>query len=62
MLFDPMAVSTEDTDAVGEPRFVSIGRGNGGRLMVVVHAEQNGEPRLISARLPTGKERKSYEG
>jgi len=62
VLFDPLAVTVEDCDAVGEQRFVSIGRGNAGELLVVVHAEEVGEHRLISARRPTRKERRSYEG
>ena len=62
VFFDPLAVSVEDPDAVGERRFVTIGRGSSGELLVVVHTERNGDFRLISARRTTRKERKAYEG
>ena len=62
VLFDPLAATVEDPDALGEPRFVSIGRGTNGQVLVVVHTEQDGEQRLISARRPTRKERRTYEG
>ncbi len=46
----------------GERRFVSIGLGSAGELLVVVYTERDGSYRLISARRPTRKERKQYEG
>jgi uncharacterized DUF497 family protein len=58
---DPLAVSMEDPDAQGERRFVAIGFGNAGELLVVVYAERGNEYRLISARRATRKERKLYE-
>ena len=61
-LFDPMAVTIEDIGAVGEPRFVTIGLGSAGDLLVVVYNFRDGEPRLISARRATRRERKTYEG
>ena len=61
-LFDPMAVTIEDIGAVGEPRFVTIGLGSAGDLLVVVYTFREGEPRLISARRATRRERKTYEG
>ena len=36
--------------------------GSAGELLVVVYTERNDEYRIISARRPTRKERKSYEG
>lgn len=62
VLFDPLAVTVEDPDALGERRFVSIGVGSAGEVLVVVYTERNGNYRLISARRPTRKERKTYEG
>jgi uncharacterized DUF497 family protein len=59
---DPLAVTIEDPDAEGERRFVAIGLGNLGELLVVVYALRGDEYRLISARRPTRKERKHYEG
>lgn len=61
VLQDPLAVTVEDPDAEGERRFVAIGMGNAGELLVVVYSEREGEYRLISARRPTRKERTQYE-
>jgi uncharacterized DUF497 family protein len=61
VLHDPLAVTVEDPDAEGERRFVAIGLGNSGELLVVVYAMRSDEFRLISARRPTRKERKHYE-
>jgi uncharacterized protein len=62
VLQDPLAVTVEDPDAEGERRFVTVGLGNAGELLVVVYSERQDEYRLISARRPTRKERTSYEG
>jgi len=58
---DPLAITVEDIDAQGERRFVAIGIGSAGELLVVVYSERGGEYRLISARRPTRKERNQYE-
>ena len=44
-----------------EERFVTIGMGSAGRLVVVVHTERGDKIRIISARNPTPYERKKYE-
>jgi uncharacterized DUF497 family protein len=62
VLFDPMALTVEDIASVGERRFVSVGLGSAGEVLVVVYTYHDGEPRLISARRATRKERKAYEG
>lgn len=62
VLEDPLAVTVEDRDAEGEQRFVTVGVGNAGELLVVVWTERDDECRPISARRPTRKERKRYEG
>ena len=62
VLEDPLAVSVEDADAVGEQRFITIGLGSAGELLVLAWTEREGECRPISARRPTRKERKCYEG
>lgn len=62
VLYDPLAVTVDDVDSEGERRFVSIGLGSAGELLVVVYTERDGSYRLISARRPTRKERKQYEG
>ena len=61
VLFDPMALTREDTDAEGEERFISIGADSTGRLLVVVYVYRGDEVRMISARLATAKERENYE-
>jgi uncharacterized protein len=60
-LEDPLAITVEDPDAESEPRFVTVGLGNAGELLVAVWTERDGECRLISVRRPTRKERKHYE-
>lgn len=61
VFFDPFAISVEDPDAVGEARFVGIGAGRTGSLLVIVFTERKGVHRLISARRATRKERAGYE-
>jgi hypothetical protein len=62
VLQDPLAVTIEDPDSQGEHRYVAIGLGSLGDLLVVIYAERGEEYRLISARRATRKERKAYEG
>ena len=62
VLRDPLAVTIPDPGAVGEPRYVAIGLGTAGELLVVVYAEHDDAYRLISARPPTRRERETYEG
>jgi uncharacterized DUF497 family protein len=61
VLEDPLAVTVEDPDAEAEPRFVTVGLGNAGELLVAVWTGRGDECRLISVRRPTRKERKHYE-
>ena len=61
MLYDPMAISFEDDDAVGGQRFVSIGRDAEGRILVVVHSYGVETIRLIAARRATRNEIRTYE-
>lgn len=62
VLQDPLAITVEDADSEGARRFVTIGLGGAGELLVAVYTERHGTHRLISARRPTRKERKQYEG
>lgn len=62
VLEDPLAVTIEDPDAQDERRYIGIGSGNLGELLVVVYSMRADECRLISARRATRKERKAYEG
>ena len=60
-LSDPLALTIEDDFAEGEQRFVTVGVNSFGTLMVVVFADRNRDPRLISARKATPRERRAYE-
>lgn len=62
VFFDPLAITIEDVDSEAEPRFVTVGLGSAAEVLVVVYTFRGNEPRLISARRATRKERKSYEG
>lgn len=61
VLEDPLALTVQDPDFEGEPRFITVGLGSAGELLVVVYTERNDEYRIIPARRPTRKERTSYE-
>ena len=63
-LFNPSIVPHPDQHGLqkGEQRFITLGLGNAGELLVVIYAERENEYRLISARRATRKERKLYEG
>jgi uncharacterized protein len=61
VLFDPNALSFEDTVAQGEQRFIVIGMDHLWRLLVVVYTDRGNRVRLISARSATRSERRKYE-
>lgn len=61
VLFDPSALTHEDRDARGEQRFVTLGRGGKGRLLVVVHTFGDDTIRIISAWRASATQRKRYE-
>lgn len=59
---DPMAITFHDPDHSGaEQRFLTFGLSQGNRLLVVVHTDRGRKIRIISARLMTSYERKTYE-
>ena len=58
---DPLAIHREDPDAEDEERFIAVGMGNAGGILVVVYTLRGDEIRLISARRATRKEVKDYE-
>jgi uncharacterized DUF497 family protein len=60
---DPLSITIPDPDhPSGEERFILIGESQQRRrLLVVAHAERSDTIRIISARLATRGERKSYE-
>lgn len=61
MFYDDFALTREDRDVSGEARFVTIGVDALGRLVAVCWTQREDCIRLISARLATSTERKSYE-
>jgi uncharacterized protein len=61
VLFDPNAVSIEDTTAETEQRFIAIGTDSLWRLLVVIYTHRDKAIRLISARPATKTERRKYE-
>jgi uncharacterized protein len=61
VLYDDLAVTVEDDDS-DERRFVTVGAGAGGEILVVVFTWREERVRLISARRAAPKERRAYEG
>lgn len=60
---DDYAITIADNESdPGERRFVSIGLGAKGRVLVVVYSYRRGNIRIISARLAEARERRQYEG
>jgi uncharacterized protein len=59
---DLLAVTIGDSNhSIGETRLITIGMSKSQRLLVVSHTDRGGQARLISARLATRRERKTYE-
>ncbi len=60
---DPLEVTILDpTHSLGENRFLSLGRSETDRLVVVSYTERHGDRiRIINARLASRKERRQYE-
>ncbi len=58
---DPYAVSMPDESEPSEERFVGIGVGALGRVLVVVYTYRGDNIRIISARLAAAHERREYE-
>ena len=61
VLLDPLAVTIEDSAALDEQRWITVGANSLGLMMVVVWTERGEEIRLISAGPGTPKERRAYE-
>ncbi len=60
---DPLSDNFDDPDhSVEERRFLIIGASDRGRMLIVAHTDDGEVVRIISAREPTARERKSYEG
>jgi uncharacterized protein len=62
VLLDEFALTREDDDAVGEVRFVTLGRSDLRRTLLVIWTQRtDDEIRLISAWKATSTQRKTYE-
>lgn len=61
VLLDPYVLTHEDVDSEDEPRFVSLGMGAEGRILVVVWTLRGECVRLISAWKANQPQRKRYE-
>ncbi|HYS43818.1 MAG TPA: BrnT family toxin [Geobacteraceae bacterium] len=61
VLFDPFALTREDDDAQGEQRYVTLGMGGKGRILVVVYTYRKDTIRLISAWKANEPQRRRYE-
>jgi uncharacterized protein len=57
---DPCAITVADESEPDEQRFVTLGMGAMGRLLVVVYTWRGGNIRIISARPATPHEHKQY--
>lgn len=59
---DDMAITIRDGDSdPNEERFVTLGMGFRGRVLVVVYCYRGDDIRIISARTATRNEREQYE-
>jgi uncharacterized protein len=61
VFYDLLAIHQLDPDSDDEERFVAVGMGSAGIILVVVYTLRGEEIRLISARQATRHEVKSYE-
>ena len=57
---DPLAAHQTDPDSEGEERFVALGLGSAGQILVVIYTLRGNDIRLISARHATRREVKAY--
>lgn len=61
VFYDPLGIHQLDPDSEDEERFVAIGMGSAGQVLVVVYTIRGEEIRLISVRRATRREVKNYE-
>ncbi|MGQ0634739.1 MAG: BrnT family toxin [Planctomycetaceae bacterium] len=59
---DPLSSTFQDPDhSDDEQRRITIGLSNRNRVLIVSHVDRENRTRIISARLATRRERKTYE-
>ncbi len=61
VLLDPFALTREDSDSEKEQRFVTLGMGGKGRILMVVYTYRDETIRLISAWKANEPQRRRYE-
>lgn len=61
VLFDPFALTREDSDSEEEQRFVTLGMGSKGRILMVVYTYREETIRIISAWKANEPQRRRYE-
>jgi uncharacterized protein len=61
VLLDPFALTREDSDSEEEQRFVTLGMGSKGRILMVVYTYRDETIRLISSWKASGQQRRHYE-
>lgn len=61
VLLDPYTLTREDRDATGEQRFVSLGMGAKGRILITVWTLRGERIRIISAWKANPPQRRQYE-
>lgn len=61
VFMDPLALHRVDPDAEGEERFVTVGTGSAGHVLVVVYTLRGDSIRLISVRRAAPAEKRAYE-
>ncbi len=62
VFLDPLSLTVMDTaHSNHEVRYIDIGTSAAGRVLVVVYTERSGIIRIISARLASPEERRTYE-
>lgn len=62
VFYDPLAIHSEDPYSEQEERFIAVGMGSAGQILVVVYIFRGDEIRLISVRRATRREVQDYEG
>jgi hypothetical protein len=59
---DPLSITIVDhSHSASEERFIDVGFSSRGQCLVVVYTERGSRIRIISSRLATRKERRTYE-
>lgn len=61
VLFDPFALSREDSDSEAEQRFITLGMSGKGRILMVVYTYRDEVIRIISAWKANEPQRRRYE-